>query len=170
MRGSPGDRQEGALDAREAEGDVDTVGVDLGDDGIGLAITAPSAVASTVTVVPGVVCCHRPGPSVHAVPSEGWPAKGISYVGVKIRIEYAPLPVTVGNVVSLRFTSRCDRLHARLGAGLEHDARRVARERAIGEDVDGAVAHQPSSVACTSASDTNGSYATSASSHHSARP
>ena len=74
--------------------------------GSGWLITAPSAVTSTVTVVPGVVCRQRPGPSTHAVPSEGWPANGISYAGVKMRIEYAPAPVMTGNVVSLKFTSR----------------------------------------------------------------
>ena len=58
---------------------------------------------------------HRPGPSTHAVPSDGWPAKGSSTAGVKMRISYSPGAITTGNVVSLRLTSRA--MAAMTGSG-----------------------------------------------------
>ena len=77
--------------------------------GSGWLISAPSASASIVTTAPDVVCFHVPGPRIHAVPSDGCPAKGSSPPGVKMRMSYAPSPVTTGNVVSLSCTSRAMR-------------------------------------------------------------
>ena len=87
------------------------------------------------------LCPDRKEETTYAVPRVGWPAKGSSYSGVKIRTSAStpspPPPVT--NVVSQRLLPS-DGLHlldADVGGVLE-DGQRVAGERVVtnGEDVD----------------------------------
>jgi hypothetical protein len=55
--------------------------------GSGWVISAPRSSTVTGMGPPAVSWVHRPVPITQAVPRVGWPAKGSSIPGVKIRIE-----------------------------------------------------------------------------------
>ena len=114
--------------------------------------TGPTPSSSTMTASCSARPEKRSSARQTAVPTVGWPAKGSSCAGVKMRAlaECAGFSAGSTKTVSERLNSRAIACIAALSrpSEIEHDGKRISRQRTVGENIEDPIASRHPFTPC----------------------